>query len=122
MVGASIASALILLTLVGFYARIIAWNDNALQATGQYAAEHIPANAVVLTEQTIGNLIQQPFCDIRAHIAWCGDDARYIITYTSANYHGPKSARLQNLIRGSTEVWHDAGFKETITVYAVNRP
>lgn len=119
----AIVAGMVLLALAGItgsYVRLVSYGDNAIAAVGKFAQKNIPANAVVLTEQPIGNLIGQPFCDIRAHARKCGGAATWVITYTSANYDGPDDAKVREILSRSTRVWSETGFKETLTVYRVN--
>lgn len=111
-----------LLGVLGFFWRIVDLSDNALEATAQYAEANIPVGDVVLTEQPIGNLIRQPFCDIRWRAGPCAGVAKYIITYTSSNYSGPNDPLLKQMINSSTRIATIDGFKEQINVYRIGVP
>jgi 4-amino-4-deoxy-L-arabinose transferase-like glycosyltransferase len=109
--------AIAVLGVLGFFWRIVDQSDNALQAVAQYAQANIPASDVVLTEQPIGNLIHQPFCDIRWRAGPCGKVAKYIISYTSSDYSGPNDPLLKQMIAASTRLTTITGFKEKIIIY-----
>jgi len=109
------------LSLLGFQWRILGHHDNALKEVSAYAATSIPSDAVVLTEQPVGNMIKQPFCDIRAHAKRCGNGvAKWVITYKSRNYPGANDPNVRAILANSTEVASYKGFKEELTVYRVN--
>ena len=110
------------LGVLGFLWRIVDRSDNALEAVAQYAQANIPAGDVVLTEQPIGNLIRQPFCDIRWRAGPCAGVAKYIITYTSSDYSGPNDPLLKQMINSSTRLATFDGFKEKINVYRIGAP
>jgi 4-amino-4-deoxy-L-arabinose transferase-like glycosyltransferase len=63
-----------------FLLTIPAFSGNSLAAVQSYAAQHIPADAFVVTEQSIGDLIQQPWCKVE-QASVCAGHATYAITW-----------------------------------------
>ena len=66
--------------LGSFLLTVPAFSVNTLEQVQQYAATRIPADSVVVTEQSIGDLIQQPWCTVEAATN-CVGAARYAITW-----------------------------------------
>ena len=66
--------------LGSFLLTIPAFSVNSLAQVQQYAATQIPADSVVVTEQSIGDLIQQPWCTVEAATP-CLGNAKYAITW-----------------------------------------
>ena len=48
--------------LLSFWGRVGAQDDNVFAQVQQYAATSIPAHAVVVADEAIGDLIAQPYC------------------------------------------------------------
>jgi 4-amino-4-deoxy-L-arabinose transferase-like glycosyltransferase len=63
-----------------FLLTIPVYSYNTLAKTEQYAATRIPPNAIVVTEQSIGDLIDQPWCTVE-YAAPCLHAATYAITW-----------------------------------------
>jgi 4-amino-4-deoxy-L-arabinose transferase-like glycosyltransferase len=116
LLGAGALAILLAVNGVTFWDRIAGRNDNALAAVSEYAAPHLPARAVVLTEETIGTIIKQPYCKM-FRVQTC--PASYIITYTSNTQRPPDIPLLHRLIAEGTKLAVFQGFKEQITVYRV---
>ncbi len=95
--GMAIAAA-VLAGLGSFVLTVPAFSANTLGQVQQYAAARIPANSVVVTEQSIGDLIQQPWCTVEAATN-CVNAATYAITWrtylqSSFNEGDPSFHRL----------------------------
>lgn len=106
---------LVALSMLGFKWRIVDHDDNAMKSTQQYAELHIPRDAIVLAEESVGTIIPQQYCNI--YNAWsCGKVASYIITYSSQQHPVPDNSAFRQLLARSKEVTSFTGFKETITV------
>ena len=50
--------------LGSFLLTVPAFSFNSLAEVQQYAATQIPPDSIVVTEQSIGDLIQQPWCTV----------------------------------------------------------
>lgn len=123
----SLTSAVLLLVVLGL--NLITWGflfvqetDNALLATFEYAAEVIPADARVLTEECIGVQLEQTYYNLQVHRD-IRDlrriDPTHIILYYSATTKPPASPGLDILLQRSTLLERFAGFKEDIRIYQV---
>ncbi|WP_028061981.1 ArnT family glycosyltransferase [Solirubrobacter soli] len=114
-----IAAMVVILTanLVTFDLRFASRSDNALGQVRDYAASTLPADSLILTEETIGAIVPQPYCKFYK-TRLCASRAQYVITYTSRTQAPPDDPRLKDLIARSAPIKVFKGFKETITVYA----
>ena len=110
----------VLAGLGSFYFRVIDQSDNAFRATQQYAATSIPRGAVVVTEETIGDLIQQPWCRVEAAYE-CPPGVSYAITwrtYLQSSFElGDKS--FAKIMRGAVPVKSFAGFNGAATIWRI---
>jgi hypothetical protein len=117
---AAVAVGLIVLAagLSAFYLRVLDRDDNALYQVQQYAQAHIPRDAVVVTEEEIGDEITQPWCAV-ARAGICGGTAAYAITYSSYLQPAvpPSDAAFQAIMTGAVRQATFRGFKETIIVW-----
>jgi len=108
------------LNLTTWYFRFVQRTDNALLATYDYAAEFIPSNARVLTEECIGVQLEQTYYNIQAHRGardlW-ELDPTHIILYNSATAKPLSSPGLDSLLQRATLVAYFTGFKEEILIY-----
>jgi 4-amino-4-deoxy-L-arabinose transferase-like glycosyltransferase len=110
-----------LVSLVGlgsFSLRVPMRHDNAFGQVQRYAADHIPRNQVVITEDSIGNLIQQPWCRVEA-LEVCGKAATYAITWKtylqSSFVLGGRE--FSSLMKGARRITSFSGFSGTATVW-----
>lgn len=91
---------------------------NSLAEVQAYAAQRIPANAIVVTEESIGDLIKQPWCKVEAADA-CVGHATYAITWQtylqSSFTQGSRS--FYTLMKGATSVATFSGAVGTATVW-----
>jgi hypothetical protein len=114
----------IVVTIVAFglwstYLRVFSRTDNVLLQVKEYAATHIPKHATVITTESIGDEIAQPWC-VETRAAACEYAATYIIVYTTYLQGNPKNdpafySTLQGLQRFATF----RGFKETASVWGI---
>lgn len=104
-----------------FVARFVApVNDAALKSVAQYAASELPADAIVIADESVGVLIPQPYCNM-----WRGnmcEGAKYVITYESQTQKKPTENGMEELLASSKKLRVVDGFKEVITVYRLNTP
>ena len=70
----------VLAGLGSFLLTVPAFSVNSLAQVQQYAASQIPAGSIVVTEQSIGDLIQQPWCTVEVATP-CRCYASYAITW-----------------------------------------
>jgi 4-amino-4-deoxy-L-arabinose transferase-like glycosyltransferase len=115
--GMAIAAA-VLAGFGSFLLTVPAFSVNTLAQVQQYAATRIPANSVVVTEQSIGDLIQQPWCTVEAATN-CVTAATYAITWrtylqSSFKEGDPSFHRLMN---GAVPVKSFSGAVGTATVW-----
>ncbi len=96
-------------------------SDDALTATANWMSANAPADAKVITEESVGSTIGQPYCKI-----WKGDGcvgAEYVIVYTSHTQKIPDNPGLRRLIASAgSPVFTTRGYKEMITVYKLPSP
>jgi 4-amino-4-deoxy-L-arabinose transferase-like glycosyltransferase len=76
----AIMAAAVVAGLGSFLLTVPAFSVNTLAEVQQYAAARIPADHVVVTEESIGDLIQQPWCTVEVATA-CLRKATYAITW-----------------------------------------
>lgn len=110
------------LNLTTWYFLVIQQTNNALLETYDYAAQSIPKDARVLTEECIGVQLGQTYYNIQIHrgeedLQWI--DPNWVILYYSTTAKPPEGEPLDDLLRRSTFVTAFAGFKEVIKVYRV---
>jgi 4-amino-4-deoxy-L-arabinose transferase-like glycosyltransferase/putative flippase GtrA/GT2 family glycosyltransferase len=92
--------------------------ENVFAEVQQYAAAHIPAHAVVLADESVGDLISQPYCQEQAATP-CLWHASYAITW---NTYLQSTFKLGDpafhfMMQNAVKVWSRQGFNGTITVW-----
>jgi 4-amino-4-deoxy-L-arabinose transferase-like glycosyltransferase len=95
-----------------------AFQANTLGLVQQYAATQIPRQAIVVTEESIGDLIQQRWCTVEQATA-CARAARYAITwktYLQSSFQLGDPA-FRHLMQGAVPVRSFAGPVGTATVW-----
>jgi 4-amino-4-deoxy-L-arabinose transferase-like glycosyltransferase len=114
-VVAVVVTAVLAADVATYVQRIANRDDNALEAVAAYANEQIPASDVVMTEQPIGVLIRQPYCE-----TWkaprCLPRSKWLIYYRTKLFD-PENAYGVHVLAGARRVAVFDGFKETISVY-----
>ncbi|HET6508480.1 MAG TPA: glycosyltransferase family 39 protein [Baekduia sp.] len=101
---------------VTFVARFVDRDDNALGAVAAYAAARLPADALVLTEESVGSIVGQPYCKLTKAGA-CKAQVKYLIIYRSLTQAPPSTPSLDGMLRYARPLRTFSGFKEHITVY-----
>ncbi|HXS66802.1 MAG TPA: glycosyltransferase family 39 protein [Streptosporangiaceae bacterium] len=104
---------------VGCFALTVpAYSYNTLAKTAEYAAAHIPPNATVVTEQSIGDLINQPWCTVK-FAAPCLHTAKYAITWRTylQSSFTEGHASFHELMKGAVRVKSFSGPVGTATVW-----
>jgi hypothetical protein len=110
------------LNFVTWHMRFVQRTDNALLATYDYAAQYIPADARVLTEECIGPLLKQPYYKLDTHDREEQLEKvkpTHLILYFSTTQKPPTSQALETLIQRSLLIRRITGFKEEIYIYQV---
>jgi 4-amino-4-deoxy-L-arabinose transferase-like glycosyltransferase len=114
-------SAAVAAGIGSFLLTVATFSVNSLQQVQAYAADKIPANAVVVTEQSIGDLIQQRWCTVEKSVA-CIGHATYAITWqtylqSSFNQGDPSFLKMMT---GATPITSFSGAVGTATVWKLN--
>jgi 4-amino-4-deoxy-L-arabinose transferase-like glycosyltransferase len=107
---------------VSFWLRVAAQDDNAFADVQAYAAVHIPAHAVVITEETVGDLISQPWCRVE-YTPPCRYSAQYAITWQTylQSSFTQGSQQFAAMMRGARPIKSFSGFSGTATVWRLKR-
>jgi 4-amino-4-deoxy-L-arabinose transferase-like glycosyltransferase len=103
--------------LVTFDLRFASRHDNALAAVTSYMSQAAPPGALVVTEESVGTIIRQPYCKF-SQIGVCYDRIGYLIVYRSRTQAPPDNPLLNGLLRVALPLATFEGFKERITVYS----
>ncbi len=79
----TVMAAAVVAGIGSFLLTVPAFSVNALAEVQQYAATQIPVSSIVVTEQSIGDLIQQRWCTVEVATACLNDypQATYAITW-----------------------------------------
>lgn len=120
-VKAALAAVAVVAGLGSFWLRVGAQSEDVFAETQQYAATHIPKNAVVLADETIGDLISQPYCQEQAAkpCLWRATYAITWSTYLQSSFKLGDSA-FALMMQGATKQWSRTGFNGTITVWRLH--
>jgi 4-amino-4-deoxy-L-arabinose transferase-like glycosyltransferase len=103
---------------MSFLLTVPVFNVNSLAEVQSYAAERIPASAIVVTEETIGDLINQRWCTVE-NAKPCLGHATYAITwqtYLQSSFNEGDAA-FDKLMKGATAVTSFSGSAGTATVW-----
>jgi 4-amino-4-deoxy-L-arabinose transferase-like glycosyltransferase len=104
--------------LGSFLLTVPAFSANTLAEVQQYAAARIPATSIVVTEQSIGDLIQQQWCTVEVATK-CVGPASYAITwrtYLQSSFQ-QGNADFHLMMRGAVPVKVFRGAVGTATVW-----
>jgi 4-amino-4-deoxy-L-arabinose transferase-like glycosyltransferase len=107
--------------IASFFGRVVGHDDNPFADVQRYAAASIPATAVVIADEAVGDLIRQPYCREQDTVP-CTRAASYAITWdtylqTTWELGDPT---YRKLIAGATQVRSWTGFNGTVTVWRLN--
>jgi 4-amino-4-deoxy-L-arabinose transferase-like glycosyltransferase len=108
--------------LASFVLTVPAFSVNTLAQVQQYAATQIPADSIVVTEQSIGDLIQQRWCTVEVATA-CLHEANYVITwrtYLQSSFN-QGNASFHKLMVGAVPVKTFSGAVGTATVWKLRQ-
>lgn len=104
--------------LVSFAMTVPAFSANTLAQVQRYAATKIPASDVVVTEQSVGDVINQPWCTVENAVP-CEHAASYAITWRtylqSSFRQGDPS--FHQLMKGAIRIRSFSGAVGTATVW-----
>jgi 4-amino-4-deoxy-L-arabinose transferase-like glycosyltransferase len=108
--------------IASFCGRVVGYDDNVFADVQQYAATSIPPNAVVIADEAIGDLINQPYCREQDSVP-CDGVASYAITWdtylqTTWRLGDPT---YQKIMVGAVRVRSWTGFNGTVTVWRIRR-
>lgn len=94
------------------------FNVNSLAEVQAYAAKNIPASAIVVTEQSIGDLISQRWCTVEKSAA-CVGHASYAITWQTylQSSFDQGDAPFYKIMQGATDITSLSGTVGTATVW-----
>jgi 4-amino-4-deoxy-L-arabinose transferase-like glycosyltransferase len=115
---AAVAGLAVVASVACFTLTIPAYSYNTLAKVQQYAATKIPANAVVVTEQSIGDLINQPWCTVE-YAAPCVHAGNYAITwqtYLQSSFTEGHAA-FRELMKGAIRLRTFSGPVGTATIW-----
>ena len=103
---------------MSFLLTIPVFNVNSLAEVQAYAADRIPASAIVVTEESIGDLINQRWCTVEKATA-CVGHATYAITWQTylESSFSEGGTTFAQLMKGATEVKSFSGAVGTATVW-----
>jgi 4-amino-4-deoxy-L-arabinose transferase-like glycosyltransferase len=104
--------------ICSFMLTVPVFNVNSLEEVQTYAAKDIPASAIVVTEQSIGDLINQRWCTVEKAGA-CVGRATYAITWQTylQSSFDQGTAPFFKLMKGATAVTSFSGAVGTATVW-----
>lgn len=108
--------------LGSFVLTVPAFSVNTLAQVQQYAAAHIPIGSIVVTEQSIGDLIQQRWCTVEVATP-CLHEATYAITwrtYLQSSFNEGNAA-FHELMVGAVPVKTFSGAVGTATVWKLRQ-
>jgi 4-amino-4-deoxy-L-arabinose transferase-like glycosyltransferase len=114
----AVMGAAVVAALGSFALTVPAFSVNTLAEVQQYAATQIPASDIVVTEQSIGDLIQQRWCTVEVATA-CLHSATYAITwrtYLQSSFTEGNKA-FHELMVGAVPVKTFSGAVGTATVW-----
>lgn len=114
--GLALLALVVAANAVTFDLRFADRHDNALGAVAAYTAADLPRDALVLTEESVGSIIDQPYCKLTKAGA-CKAQVKYLIIYRSLTQAPPSTPLLDGMIRYARPLREFSGFKEHITVY-----
>jgi 4-amino-4-deoxy-L-arabinose transferase-like glycosyltransferase len=118
----TVMAAAVVAGLGSFLLTVPAFGVNTLAQVQQYAATQIPVSGIVVTEESIGDLIQQRWCEVESP-APCLGAATYAITwrtylYSSFNEGG---AAFREIMSGAVRVKSFSNSVGTATVWKLRQ-
>jgi 4-amino-4-deoxy-L-arabinose transferase-like glycosyltransferase len=117
------AGTAVVASVATFLLALPAFSANTLEQAQQFAAARIPRRSIVVTEENIGDLIQQPWCTVEEAAA-CLHSAAYAITwrtYLQSSFSQGDPA-FRELMKGAQRVTSFSGAVGTATVWKLRQP
>jgi 4-amino-4-deoxy-L-arabinose transferase-like glycosyltransferase len=114
--------AAVMAGLGSFVLTVPEFSVNTLAQVQEYAAAHIPIGSIVVTEQSIGDLIQQRWCTVEVATP-CLHEATYAITwrtYLQSSFNEGNAA-FHELMVGAVPVRTFSGAVGTATVWKLRQ-
>jgi 4-amino-4-deoxy-L-arabinose transferase-like glycosyltransferase len=118
----TVMSGAVVAGLGSFLLTVPAFNANTLSQVQRYAAAQIPVSSIVVTEQSIGDLIQQRWCTVEVS-APCLHTATYAITwrtYLQSSFTEGDSA-FHELMVGAVPIKSFSGAVGTATIWKLKQ-
>ena len=118
----TVMAVAVLAGLGSFLLTVPAFSVNTLAQVQQYAAADIPVGSIVVTEQSIGDLIQQRWCTVEVATP-CLHEATYAITwrtYLQSSFNEGNAA-FHELMVGAVPVKTFSGAVGTATVWKLRQ-
>jgi 4-amino-4-deoxy-L-arabinose transferase-like glycosyltransferase len=118
----AVMAVAVLAGLGSFLLTVPAFSVNTLAQVQQYAATQIPVGSIVVTEQSIGDLIQQRWCTVEVATP-CLHEATYAITwrtYLQSSFNQGNAA-FHKLMVGAVPVKTFSGAVGTATVWKLRQ-
>ncbi|SRR6266568_303267 len=118
----AVMAAAVAAGLGSFLLTVPAFSANTLSQVQQYTAAQIPLSSIVVTEQSIGDLIQQRWCTVEAATP-CVHAATYAITwrtYLQSSFTEGDSA-FHELMAGAVRVKSFSGAVGTATIWKLRQ-
>ncbi len=109
--------------LASFVSSGRAQSANPMAEVQAYAEHHIPAGAVVMADEQVGDLLKQPYCR-EQQAAPCMYHATYAITWNTYLQSTQKlgDVAFHQIFSGARPVWSASGFSGTVTVWKLKPP
>jgi len=118
----TVMAAAVMAGLGSFLLTVPTFSANTLAEVQQYAAANIPVGSIVVTEQSIGDLIQQRWCTVEVATP-CLHEATYAITwrtYLQSSFNEGNAA-FHELMVGAVPVKTFSGAVGTATVWKLKQ-
>lgn len=108
--------------IASFSGRVVGYDDNVFSDVQQYAATSIPPNAVVIADESIGDLISQPYCREQQSQP-CAGAASYVITWDTylQTTRALGDPAYRKAVAGAVRLRSWTGFNGTVTVWRIRR-
>lgn len=114
----AVAALVAVIGASGFYAtfqRMVVDDRNAFGDSIAWINQNVPADALVITEEPVGNNIRQPYCKMD-RAASCEKAASYIVVYTTTTFKPPDSPAITRMISEGSELVRFEDFKALVRV------
>jgi len=119
----ALAAAAVGAGLMSFATSLTAQTANPMAQVQDYARHHIPAGAVVIADEQVGDLLNQPYCR-EQQANTCLYHASYAITWSTYLQSTQKlgGGAFNQMFAGARREWSASGFSGTVTVWKLRSP